>query len=1180
MVAIRRLQSSAWMLLLPMGTLAAAVAGQPPVIENLSNLPLAFEENRGQAPQSVDFLARGQGYTVALSHGDARISMRRKEAAAAVDLHLLGARAPSLPVSRKPLPGKVNYYFGNDPARWRADIPTFERVEYRRVYPGIDLAYYGNQRRLEYDFIVAPGADPSSIRLAVDGARKLSLTGTGSLLIDTENGAVEFRKPATYQEIGGRRRAVESQYILEGANQVRFALGKYDPRQSLVIDPTLIYSTYLGGSTLDYGIAIAIGPGGNAFVTGYTQSLDFPTVNPEQSFYAGSSAIFVSKLAVSGSSLLYSTYFGGSNNDHATSIAVDSSNNAYIVGSTSSTDFPVKNPLYPTLAGSLDGFVTKLSAAGNALVYSTYLGGADDSAAGVAVDAGHNVYIAGYTSSPSYPVTPGAYLTSCNACTGFVTKLNPTGSAQVWSTFFGQSSSAYLSAIAVDSQGSAYLTGYSYGGLPASPGAPQPQPAAGSADAFIAKLNNTGTALSYATYLGGSQWDQGNSIAVDSAGNAYVAGSTTSPDLPVTASALQPAAGGVWDGFVAELNSLGTAWQYVTYLGGQGDDRIYGIAVDSSGNATVAGHTSSYNFPHHAALQTALAGYTSPLFKTASMGSAWQPANAGLPTFVIQLAVDPVSDAHLIAATGEGLYQSSDGGGHWLPTSIADNVSAQSYFQAVVFGPSGSGTVYTAIGAGVYSSSDSGATWAYAGNAPCWIYSMTVDPTTPAKVYVANQYANGPSAESQDGGVTWTAIGGSLTGAVIYDFAINPNAPGVVYAATNGGIFRTTNAGQAWTQLTTLAAYWVTINPKRPSTLYAIMNGAVYSSTNSGTAWTPTGTFSPCIDALAIAPSNPAVLYAGTCIGVFATTTSGASWSPAGLSTTSVMSLAVDPQKPGTAYAMPPPLTSADAFVAKISPSGQLIYSTYLGGAGWDNAYGVAVNSAGDAFVTGETLSPDFPTTAGAIQAATGQLRNTNTTAYVARISAKTAACTYSPAPASYFFYPGGGTANFSITSATGCSWTPTSADSWITIQSYGGPGLGPLVISVSTNPGAARTGSIAVGTGSISITQAAAGCTYSLSTYAVNFPQSGGPASIGVTAPEGCQWMVSNLPNWVIPTSGATGTGSGTVLLEAAPNPFPGVRYPYGYNVAVAQYEVGLNQSGTSADAATDSLKPKSSRR
>jgi hypothetical protein len=1183
--AILRLRLSAGMLLLPLGTLAADVAGPPRAVENLSKLPLAFEENRGQAPPAVDFLARGRGYTVALSNGNARISLRREKApAAAVDLHLIGARAKPAPGACKRLPGKVNYFIGNDPARWRADVPTFERIEYRRVYPGIDLAYYGNRGRLEYDFIVTPGADLGAIRLAVDGARKLSLNRAGDLLIETAGGAVEFRKPTTYQETGGRRHAVESRYVLEGANHVRFLVGEYDPHQRLVIDPTLVYSTYLGGSTSDYGTAIAIGPGGNAFVTGYTQSLDFPTVNPEQAFFSGSSAIFVSKLAVDGSSLLYSTYFGGSNNDHSSSIAVDNANEAYIVGSTLSTDFPVKNPLYPTLIGTEDGFVTKFSAAGNTLVYSTYLGGAYDTAAGVAVDTSHDAYIAGYTLSPSFPVTSGAYLTSCDACTGFVTKLNPTGSAQVWSTFFGPNSSAYINGVAVDSQGSAYLTGYSYGGLPASPGAPQPEPApGGSADAFIAKLNNAGTALLYATYLGGSQWDQGNSIAVDSGGNAYVAGSTTSPDLPVTASALQQAAGGVWDGFVAELNSLGTAWQYVTYLGGQGDDYAYGIAVDSGGNATVAGQTASSNFPRRAALQPALAGYTAPLFKTASMGSTWQAANVGLPTFVLQLAVDPASDTHLIAATGEGLFQSSDGGAHWVPTFIAGNVSAQAYFQAVAFGASGSGTVYTAIGESVYSSQDSGATWAYAGIAPCWIYSITVDPTTPTNVYVANGWNNGPSAVSTDGAVAWTPVGGSLANSVVFNFAINPNAPGVVYAASNGGMFRTTNAGQTWTQLTTLPSNWVVMNPKRPSTLYAAMNGAVYASTNSGTSWTPTGTLNPCVDALAIAPSNPAVLYAGTCSGVFATTTSGSSWSPAGLQSTSVTSLAVDPQKPGTAYAMPLPLIEPDAFVAKINPTGQeLLYSTYLGGIGFDNAYGVALNSAGDAFVTGETLSPSFPTTVGAFQSATGQNRNTTNTgtAYVARIGAETGTCAYSSAPASYFFYSYGGSANFSIASPSGCSWIPTTTSSWIAIQSYGGPGIGPLAVSVAANTGAARNGSIAIGTGSIAITQAAAGCAYSLSTNAIAFPQGGGPASVNVTAGEGCDWVVSNLPGWLTATSGATGTGNGTVNLQAAPNAFPGMRYQYGYNVPVAGYEVNMNQSGTSTDAAADVQRPKRSGR
>jgi hypothetical protein len=534
--------------------LAGAAPPSRHVIESLNKLPLTFERNQGQTQPSVDYMARGSGYSVYLSGGNARIALQRPKASHApvLDLQLVGTRRGLAPTSRQPLPGKVNYFFGNDPARWRADIPTFGRVEYRNVYKGIDLAYYGNQGRLEYDFIVAPAADPGGIRIAIAGARAMSVDAGGNLVLETEDGEVQFQKPETYQEIAGIRKTVESRYLLNGANEVRFSLGPYDRSQALVIDPALVYSTYLGGSAYfggngvesDSGVAIAVGPQGNAFVTGQTDALDFPTVNPAQSFFAGPSAIFISELATDGSGLVYSTYLGGSSGeDLSFSIAVDNGGNTYVVGSALSPDFPVKNALYPTWNGG-SGFVTKLSPAGD-LVYSTFLGDSGgNGATGVAVDGAGNAYVTGVTNG-NFPVTPGAYQTTYPGgySASFVTKLNPSGSALVWSTYFGGSvyfGSTSAAAIAVSPSGAVYLTGSTQGGLPVTPGAPQPV-YGGDSDAFVASLNKTGTALSYCTYLGGSQEDFGTSIAVDSAGGAYVAGYTYSPDLPVTPSAFQPA---------------------------------------------------------------------------------------------------------------------------------------------------------------------------------------------------------------------------------------------------------------------------------------------------------------------------------------------------------------------------------------------------------------------------------------------------------------------------------------------------------------------------------------------------------------------------------------------------------------------------------------------------------------
>jgi len=1157
---------------------------------DLHKLPLAFEKNQGQARQSVDFLARGGGYSVFLSHGNARLALRRGKSAApaAVDLRLLGANHDPKAAMRDALPGKVNYFLGNDPARWRADIPTCGRVEYSSVYRGVDLAYYGNQGRLEYDFIVAPGAHPDAIRLAVDGARNVHVGEGGELVLETEGGPVAFRKPVTYQEIAGTRHAVESRYTLAGANEVRFVVGAYDPRRPLVIDPSLVYSTYLGDSnSYQTGTTIAVDANGNAYITGTTYSMDFPLVNAEQSFFTGSSAIFISKLAPDGSSLIYSTYLGGSGSDYSRSIAVDSAGSAHIAGYTDSTDFPVKNALYPTLNGPEDAFVTKLNAFGNALVYSTYLGGSGyDYGEGVAVDAGGDVYVTGQTYSTDFPVTPGAYQTSADASCSFVAKLNATGSRLGWSTYFGQNCSAYAEAIALDSEDSAYLTGTAYSGLPITAGAPQPV-FGGDSDAFMAKLSHTGATLMYCTYLGGNGYDYGSAIAVDSSGNAYISGATESTNMPVTASAIQPVYAGDQDGFAAKLNSAGTAWQYVTYLGGTRSDQAYAIAVDSSGSATVVGSSNSTDFPIASALQTSLSGNQAPIWKTTSAGSSWTTADAGFNAdsnfYLGGLVVDPASSSHLLAVSAEGnLYGSPDGGIHW-----AQNTAFPGYLVTLAFSPAG-GTVYAGYYDTILSSSDSGATWIFDGYLPtdpsyCAALNITVDPTNASTLYVGGgsiYYGYTCSAKSTDGGITWEVLGGLLSNLLVNQFAIDPKSPNTIYAASYGGLYKSTNGGGAWAALNIAGlqnpyVFAVAVNPSQPAVVYAAANGSVYKSADAGISWALASTgLTAYVNYLAIAPSNPSVLYAGSTAGMFATSNGATSWTAAGLPRDLIWGIAVDPKLPTLAYAMLD--VRADGFVAKIDPAGsKLVYSTYLGGTDVEYFQSVALNSNGNAMVTGSTASPEYPSTPGAFQQGTGLPQTPGFVAFVTSIGAATPACSYSAAPVSYFFYAAGGTADFSVTAPSGCAWTPVSSAPWIAVPSGMGPGVAALSIGVAANTGAARTGTVTAGSASISISQAAGGCTYSLSTNSLTFPQAGGSQSVDVTAEAGCQWTVAQLPRWLTATSGASGTGNGTVTLRAAPNLFPGGRTIPSVNggipgaIEVANNSVLVSQSGTLGDAA-----------
>jgi hypothetical protein len=508
------------------------------------------------------------------------------------------------------LAGTSNYFTGNDPAKWRTNVPTYAKVKYEGIYPGIDLVYYGNQRQLEYDFIVAPGADPRRIAFDVSGAKQIRQDGNGELVFKVGEGEIRWHKPVVYQERDGARQLVAARYAMTDTNCVAFELAKYDASRPLYIDP-LVYSTYLGSSGGDQDNSIAVDNAGNVYVTGSTQATDFPTMNPLQPTYGGGSYdAFVTKINPTGSALVYSTYLGGSGLDWGQGIAVDNAGNAYVTGFTRSTDFPTMNPLQPVFGGNGDAFVAKLNPTGSALVYSTYLGGSgSDDGNGIAVDSASNAYVTGLSASTDFPTTLGAFQTTCNPnnnCADvFVTKINPTGSALVYSTYLGGTGLDWGKGIAVDSVGNVYVTGYTQSTDFPTMNPLQPTYGGGSYDAFVTKINPTGSALVYSTYLGGSGYDQGNGIAVDSAGNAYVTGLTQSTDFP-TMNPLQPSNGGASTGnanaFVAKFNPTGSALVYSTYLGGSGyrnccGDQGNSIAADSMGNAYLTGLTSSTNFP-------------------------------------------------------------------------------------------------------------------------------------------------------------------------------------------------------------------------------------------------------------------------------------------------------------------------------------------------------------------------------------------------------------------------------------------------------------------------------------------------------------------------------------------------------------------------------------------------------
>jgi hypothetical protein len=685
----------------------------PKLVESYGRLPLSFEANRGQTDGQVKFLSRGRGYTMFLTQGEAVLSLKKPSAVsnqlsalrkgmalampsagppssrvlapealltrptdaffppliqnpksqiqnppapstqhlepAVLRMKLVGANPKAKVRGLDELPGKSNYFLGNDPKKWRTNVPNYARVKYEGVYAGIDLLYYGNQGRLEYDFVVSPGADPRAIALSIDGADKMEIDAQGDLVLRAESGDVRLHKPLVYQpspSLGSfnpkskitNPKFLNARFVLRSSSidnrqssignskfEVAFEIASYDPTKPLVIDPVLRYSTYLGGSVGDAANAVAVDADGNAYVTGTTVSIDFPTANAYQancSWADDCRDVFVTKLNAAGSSPVYSTYVGGGGYSLGLEIAVDSSGNAYVTGHTSSRHFPTLNAFQTTRNGFWDAFVFKLDPTGAALLYSTFLGGSgneaawDGKSAAIAVDSAGNAYVTGTTDTADFPTKNAIQSYAGGTCgtppdqtfpcpDAFVAKFNTNLSGAdslVYSTYLGGSGSDKGYDIAVDPVGNAYVTGVTRSiDFPTTPGAFQTALTGDGAKGFVTKLDSMGS-LVYSTFLGGDRGEKAEGIAVDAAGNAYITGGTNSTNFP-TLNAFQPQLGGGWcilglgfeydcdDEFVTKLNPQGSGLVYSTYLGGSGGEHAPAIAVDSSGSVYVAGGT-------------------------------------------------------------------------------------------------------------------------------------------------------------------------------------------------------------------------------------------------------------------------------------------------------------------------------------------------------------------------------------------------------------------------------------------------------------------------------------------------------------------------------------------------------------------------------------------------------------
>jgi len=595
-----------------------AAAQRSRIQASYAALPLAFEQNQGQTDPQVKYLARGSGYTLFLTANDAVFSLHSRPSAseastAVVRMHVVGGTSQATVEGSSPVPGTSNYFIGNDPSKWHSGVTRYSRVSYQNVYPGVNMAFHGAERELEFDFVLAPGANPAPIRLQFSGNQGMKTDDSGNLVISSVAGEVLLHKPVAYQEQNGARQSVDARFVLAN-NSVNFQLGNYDRSRELVIDPSVTYATYLGGLAEDEALGIAFDGSGNAYVTGETASTNFP--NTGSTVLRGTFDAFVTKISTDGSSLIYSTYVGGSGTESGNGIAVDASGNAFVAGGTTSGDFPFSPGAFQTtLRGGENAFVFELNPSGTTLTYSTYLGGSGangDVALGVAVfvSSGNSfIYVVGSTSSANFP-TSASPLQTCPGVpgNGFVTKLTPKGTGAsdlVYSTCLalGGGSSDTAKAVAVDSSGNAYVTGAtSTSSFVTTAGAFQTTCGTaancngGLSDAFVTVIKPDGSGYVYSTFLGGSGSDVGFGIAVDSSGSAYVTGSTTSADFPLKSALQGTFGGGTNDAFVTKINSTGSALAYSTYLGGSGDDLAKGIAVDGGGNAYITGQTNSDNF--------------------------------------------------------------------------------------------------------------------------------------------------------------------------------------------------------------------------------------------------------------------------------------------------------------------------------------------------------------------------------------------------------------------------------------------------------------------------------------------------------------------------------------------------------------------------------------------------------
>jgi len=894
------LKSVPFLILLALG-LAAVFAPKSTGTQNpkaptdsFGRLPLSFEVNQGQTDARVKFLARGQGYGIFLTDDGATFSV----GGSVLHMRLQDAATAPRITGVDQLPGKVNYLVGNKSSGWRTNIPTYERVRYEQIYPGVDLVYYGNQRQLEYDFVVQPGASFKQIRLAFEGAGKLKLNRSGDLLLKSGTQTITLLRPKAYQNIENKRREVSVRYSLKSRGEVAFQAGNYDKSQPLVIDPLLVYSTFLGGSGLDVGHSIAVDSSGNAYIAGQTASLNFPTSSPQQATNGGQTDAFVAKLNADGSALIYSTFIGGSTTESATSIAVDNSGNVYLTGQTDSTNFPVLNALHPTLNGSSDAFVTELNSAGSGLVYSTYLGGrGGEGGSSIAVDGLGNAYVTGTTSSTDFPTTNPlqanrqghAIFKSTNSAGNWAGSDSGLAGAIVLDLAFAPSNSSIMYAAAETGLFKTTDGGANWSSVPSTP------------PLVIQKLaiDPTNPAIIYAAATGGI-------FKSTDSGNTFTA---------------------INNGFL-------------------GSGRI--ILVDPVTPATLYATSSASN---------------NRVFRSVDAGANWTSALINNIAIINGLAIDPNTPATLYAATDRGLSKSTNSGVTWTALNFGLGFNARA--SSVVVDKTNS-DVYAATIAGLLKSVNGGSTWTnLSGTLNLVVSKVVLDPTNSSIIYVTT--VQGVS-KSIDGGATWTVSNTGFPNTQILSLVINPTQPSTLFIGTASGSDAFVTKLSAGGASQVYSTYLGGNVDDRGLGIALDGSGNAYVTGQAASADFPTANAIQPVNVFTDAfitklnASGSALVYStflgadGFDVGrAIAVDASGNAYVTG--STNSQSFPVVNAFQPTA------PNFFGDAFVAKVNAAGSaLVYSTYLGGEGVDDGWGIAVDNSGSAYVTGNTSSTEFPT--------------------------------------------------------------------------------------------------------------------------------------------------------------------------------------------------------------------------